>query len=92
MCAAREWTEVLTVRLIDADELREMFLYETCVFTPNDVLDYIDSTCTINAVPVVRCEDCAKRGTGDCPMERDFPWISSDSDGFCHRGEEDDKS
>lgn len=30
----REWTEVLTVRLIDADELREMFLYETCVFTP----------------------------------------------------------
>lgn len=24
---------------------------------------------------------------GDCPMERDFLWISSDSDGFCHRGE-----
>ena len=21
------------------------------------------------------------------PMEGDFPWISSDSDGFCHRGE-----
>lgn len=41
---------------------------------------------------VVRCKGCANRGTGDCPMERDFPWISSDSDGFCHRGEEDDKS
>lgn len=46
------------MRLIDADELREIFLYETCVFTPNDVLDYIDSTCTIDAVPVVRCRDC----------------------------------
>lgn len=40
-----------------------------------------------DVVPVVHCKDCANRGTGDCPMERDFPWISSDSDGFCHRGE-----
>lgn len=46
------------MRLIDADDLREMFLAETCVFTPNDVLDCIDSTCTIDAVPVVRCKDC----------------------------------
>lgn len=34
----------------------------------------------------------ASTGTGSCPMEGDFPWISSDSDGFCHRGEEYDKS
>lgn len=40
-----------------------------------------------DVVPIVRCRDCAKRGRGDCPMEGDFPWISSDSDGFCHRGE-----
>lgn len=40
-----------------------------------------------DVLPVVRCRDCAKRGTGSCPMEVDFPWISSDSDGFCHRGE-----
>lgn len=40
-----------------------------------------------DAIPVTRCRGCANRGTGDCPMERDFPWISSDSDGFCHRGE-----
>lgn len=45
-----------------------------------------------DVLPVVRCRDCANRGTGSCPMEGDFPWISSDSDGFCHRGEEDDKS
>lgn len=43
-----------------------------------------------DVVPVVRCKDCTNRGTGDCPMERDFPWISSDSDGFCHRGERED--
>ena len=40
-----------------------------------------------DVLPVVRCRDCANRGTGSCPMEGDFPWISSDSDGFCHRGE-----
>lgn len=40
-----------------------------------------------DVLPVVRCRDCANRGTGSCPMEEDFPWISSDSDGFCHRGE-----
>ena len=59
-------TEVMAVRLIDADELREMFLYETCVFTPNDVLDYIDSTCTINAMPVVRCAACRNRTEPKC--------------------------
>lgn len=46
------------MRLIDADDLRDIFLSETCLFTPNDVLDYIDSTCTVDAVPVVRCADC----------------------------------
>nr|DAH17091.1 MAG TPA: hypothetical protein [Caudoviricetes sp.] len=40
-----------------------------------------------DVLPVVRCGDCAKRGTGSCPMEQDYPWISSDSDGFCHHGE-----
>ena len=40
-----------------------------------------------DVIPVTRCRDCANRGTGDCPMEQDYPWISSDSDGFCHRGE-----
>lgn len=47
----------------------------------------IAATPAADVVPVVRCKDCANRGTGSCPMEGDFPWISSDSDGFCHRGE-----
>ena len=42
---------------------------------------------TVDAVEVVRCNDCAKRGKGDCPMEQDYPWISSDADGFCSYGE-----
>lgn len=39
-----------------------------------------------DVLPVVRCRDCAKRGRGDCPMEQAYPWVGSDSDGFCHRG------
>lgn len=36
---------------------------------------------------VVRCKDCKKLGTGECPMEQDYPWISTDSDDFCSYGE-----
>lgn len=39
-----------------------------------------------DVLPVVRCRDCANRGTAGCPMEQDYPWISSDSDGFCNQG------
>lgn len=46
------------MRLIDADNLRDIFKYETCLFEPNDVLDYIDSECTIHAVEVVHCKNC----------------------------------
>ena len=42
---------------------------------------------TVDAVPVVRCRECTKRGTNNCPMEQDYPWISSDSNGFCSYGE-----
>lgn len=56
-------------------------------FGRENVRDVIRGVPAADVVLVVRCKDCANRGTGDCPMERDFPWISSDSDGFCHRGE-----
>lgn len=39
-----------------------------------------------NTMEIVRCRDCANRGTAGCPMEQDYPWISSDSDGFCNQG------
>lgn len=41
----------------------------------------------VDAVSVVRCRDCVKRGTGECPMEQDYPWISTESDAFCSQGE-----
>lgn len=40
-------------RLIDADALREEWLYENGTFEPNDVLDSIDCQPTIAVVPVV---------------------------------------
>ena len=52
----------------------------------NDALENLQNIPAEDVLPVVRCRGCAKRGTGDCPMEQDYPWISSDSDGFCHRG------
>ena len=56
----------------------------------NKIQSLIAGAPTVDAVPVVRCRECAKRGTGECPMERDFPWVSSDSDGFCSFGERGD--
>ena len=40
-----------------------------------------------DVAPVVRCKSCKKLGTGECPMEQDYPWISTDSDDFCSYGE-----
>lgn len=85
------------MRLIDADGLRE-WLRKIPIHDLSDgkglcrVIFEEDFARTMqtfdgNTIEIVRCKDCANRGTGDCPMERDFPWISSDSDGFCHRGE-----
>lgn len=53
---------------------------------------------TIDAVPVVRCKDCAKRGGYNCPMffeeqtfseDDGYDWIDHDSttdEGFCQCG------
>lgn len=39
-----------------------------------------------NAIEIVRCRDCAKRRTGECPMDQGYPWLMSDPDDFCSRG------
>lgn len=79
------------MRLIDADDLRDNFLRETCVFTPNDVLDYIDTTCTVDDNPVVRCKDC-KRWQRHTQVNRDYGEcrrfsVTTKNDDFCSRGE-----
>lgn len=81
-------------RLNDADDLRDNFLRETCVFTPNDVLDYIDTTCTVDANPVVRCKDCLywNSAIGFCHQNSQYynggeSWDIYQPDDFCSRGE-----
>ena len=44
------------MRIIDADALREEWLYENGMFEPNDVLGSIDDQPTIDAVPIVHGE------------------------------------
>lgn len=95
----------LTMRTIDADELRTQFddIPPFIGMTGGCVQQYIDKAPTIDAVPVVRCQDCKRRGTDDCPMyfeedntytdddgHREWDWTEHDhtrDDGFCDRGE-----
>lgn len=52
----------------------------------------VESTPTIDAEPVVRCEDCKRRGTDDCPMHIkgtpvDEEFLSKVDNDFCSYGE-----
>ena len=94
------------MRLIDADRLNKpiyaeednitgsgMSYDEICGY--NDGIDIawnkIDQAPTIDAVPVVRCEDCIRRyDTDECPMcfliEGNYCEYTN-GNGFCDRGE-----
>lgn len=80
------------MRLIDADALgvgrcsRDVLPADYCAGW-NGLIRLLEKAPTVDAVPVVRCKDCKKLGTGECPMEQDYPWISTDSDDFCSYGE-----
>lgn len=83
------------MRLIDADAL----IADSCRDCPEELrkrcktepacadTKFLFEIPTVDAVPVVRCKDCKKLGTGECPMEQDYLWISTDSDDFCSYGE-----
>lgn len=72
---------------------REAVLTEIYQYTRHywPTVSYVESIIqkqpAADAVPIVRCRECVKRGTGECPMEQDYPWISTDSDAFCSYGE-----
>ena len=94
------------MRLIDADRLNKpiyaeednitgsgMSYDEICGY--NDGIDIawnkIDQAPTIDAVPVVRCNDCIRRyNTDECPMcfliEGKY-YEYTNENGFCDRGE-----
>lgn len=87
------------MRLVDVDGLRSRlikYLEEDCFMT--DVLVVVDTFPTIEAEPVVRCKDCRKRRSRECPMcdheelwDDGEGWIDAyrdrtEDEGFCHKG------
>ena len=90
------------MRLIDADALMDTIKqHEYRLATKQGSIDYgmftsgiqqaVDEHPTIDAVPVVRCEDCIRRyDTDECPMcfliEGNYCDYTNEN-GFCDRGE-----
>lgn len=57
----------------------------------NSAIKIIDNAPTVDAVPVVRCKDCAKDGLFSCPMcyieSHKLIFINHDPEFFCAYGE-----
>ena len=105
--AAHEWT-VKRMRLIDADAIIDGLQKEIEFAKLNKdrgltagfriSVRRLKNAPTIDAVPVVRCEDCKYRCTYKCPMYHtetclddldgfdDYNVDRTDADGFCHLG------
>ena len=80
-------------RLIDADEAIINFGFEWDDISPtrDEFVAFLKKQPTIDAVPVVRCEDCIRRyDTDECPMcfliEGKY-YEYTNENGFCDRGE-----
>lgn len=81
------------MRLIDADETIINFGFEWDDISPtrDEFVAFLKKQPTIDAVPVVRCEDCIRRyDTDECPMcfliEGKY-YEYTNENGFCDRGE-----
>ena len=81
------------MRLIDADEAIINFGFEWDDISPtrDEFVAFLKKQPTIDAVPVVRCEDCIRRyDTDECPMcfliEGKYCEYTNEN-GFCDRGE-----
>ena len=81
------------MRLIDADEAIINFGFEWDDISPtrDEFVAFLKKQPTIDAVPVVRCEDCIRRyDTDECPMcfliEGKY-YEHTNENGFCDRGE-----
>ena len=84
------------VRLIDANALKQRIIQDyRRQFFGSVLWNILDDMPSIDAVPVVRCFECANRGDKrKCPMCYDesdgidfFQVDNTDDDGFCHYGE-----
>lgn len=81
------------MRLIDADESIINFGFEWDDISPtrDEFVAFLKKQPTIDAVPVVRCQDCIRRyDTDECPMcfliEGNYCEYTNEN-GFCDRGE-----
>ena len=81
------------MRLIDADEAIINFGFEWDDISPtrDEFVAFLKKQPTIDAVPVVRCNDCIRRyDTDECPMcfliEGKY-YEYTNGNGFCDRGE-----
>ena len=56
-------------RLIDADEIiKYLKVYGDEEWTSSELEGLLNNALTIDAVEVVKCEECRKQGSDDCPM------------------------
>lgn len=56
-------------RYIDADEIIKYFtVYADEEWTSSELEGLLKKAPTIDAVEVVRCKECRKQGSDDCPM------------------------
>lgn len=81
------------MRLIDADEAIINFGFEWDDISPtrDEFVAFLKKQSTIDAVPIVRCEDCIRRyDTDECPMcflIKGKYCEYTNENGFCDRGE-----
>ena len=85
-------------RLIDADKLRNGWLYNGAnenIYCANDVIDDIDEQPTVDAVEVVRCKDCVWNKQPQCPLSYTSPlsedgevsvWYKNKGNDYCSYG------
>ena len=78
--AGPRWTEVLTMRLIDAELLEEQFGISDADILAKEEIRYAP---TVDAVVVVRCKDCKHfKDYGKTSLRIDGKNIKA---GWCHR-------
>ena len=87
-------------RLVDADKLIDFIDVghlrhpgELC-YSDQDVVNLLLHAPTVDAVPVVRCRDCAKLGLFTCPIcfieNKTLQFVNISPDFFCGEGERKD--
>ena len=77
-------------KLIDLEKIKPIDFPST-EMDGLDVVRYLNTLPTVDAVEVIRCKDCKKRDTNLCPLYHCVsPLINSMDDDFCSKGESKD--